>query len=160
MSGDSRCVIIKNLENWANRYKGSGVSDSLTQLANCTLLCLSSCALAAHISLAAPSAARPIQILRPIPSVVQPISRFRGSQDAPSCCRAPLCTPHLLRICCAPFLNSLPRLLFSYYCFAWAAARFPWPLYPAPASPPAACVPIAPLAFVPCARLFATYKIG
>lgn len=31
---------------------------------------------------------------------------------------------HLLSICCAPFLNSLPRLLFSYYCFAKAAARF------------------------------------
>ena len=70
----------------------------------------------------------------------QPISRFRGREelacfpasfvvvscvvhhDAPTALR--LLTAHLLRICCAPFLNSLPRLLFSYYCLAMAAARF------------------------------------
>lgn len=70
----------------------------------------------------------------------QPISRFRGREelacfpasfvvvscvmhhDAPTALR--LLTAHLLRICCAPFLNSLPRLLFSYYCLAIAAARF------------------------------------
>ena len=36
-------------------------------------------------------------------------------------------THHLLSICCADFLNSLPRLLFSYYCLAIAAARFDCP---------------------------------
>lgn len=34
---------------------------------------------------------------------------------------------HLWTICSADFLNVLPRLLFSYYCLAIAAARLVWP---------------------------------
>lgn len=41
---------------------------------------------------------------------------------------------HLWTICSADFLNVLPRLLFSYYCLAIAAARLDYP----------SCCPFAP----------------